>query len=111
MVWRKVCYQSVQVNEKDVLILAISMRDPKGCRFTTAERKRGKNVLECHVRLRSNKQTRGVLLLQYRLEERMGSAPESQTGSEFWGTGIYWISGSIWKGLGESFCGPVLTIA
>lgn len=54
MVWRKVWYQSVQIKEKDVLVLAISVPNPEGCRFTTAERKRGKkNVLECHVRLRN----------------------------------------------------------
>lgn len=40
----------------------------------------------------------------------MASPAESCNNSEFWGTRICRMSGSIWKGLGESFCHPVLAV-
>lgn len=40
----------------------------------------------------------------------MDSPAESQNSSEFWGTGTCRMSGSIWKGLEESFCHPVLAM-
>lgn len=40
----------------------------------------------------------------------MDSPAESHNSSEFWGTGTCRMSGSIWKGLGESSCHPVLAM-
>lgn len=40
----------------------------------------------------------------------MASPAESRNSSEFWGTRTCSMSRSIWKGLGESFCHPVLAM-
>jgi len=42
--------------------------------------------------------------------DSMGRPAESQKNSEFWGTRTYRMSGSIWKGLGESSYHPVLAM-